>query len=184
MFTVEIGAVKLSSRSTKPPNFAEPFVLKRGVALSILLPNRAAARASRSPLGTINSLEKSFISVFDLIFSSCTSVPYLCHFGRSPYLERSAAKKSSSALTVVSTDFESRFDILDRGFFVSLMDSPGLPAEFIGLSILLYVRAEAAVRTRDFHISLFHLMNCVKQGYALNDSMYSLTTASLLLCLE
>ncbi|UYV84157.1 hypothetical protein LAZ67_X001355 [Cordylochernes scorpioides] len=98
--------------------------------------------------------------------------------------EVDAAVRTGSPLAVISTDLESAFDTLDRGFLVSLMVSLRLPQVFIGWFLLLYSGADATVRAGGLHTKPFQLLNGVRQGCAISAAMFSLATSPLLRRLE
>ncbi|UYV78573.1 K02A2.6-like [Cordylochernes scorpioides] len=98
--------------------------------------------------------------------------------------EVDAAVRTGSPLAVISTDLESAFDTLDRGFLVSLMVSLRLPQVFIGWFLLLYAGADATVRAGGLHTKPFQLLNGVRQGCAISAEMFSLATSPLLRRLE
>ncbi|UYV66528.1 hypothetical protein LAZ67_4001964 [Cordylochernes scorpioides] len=52
--------------------------------------------------------------------------------------EVAAASRNNTPLAVISTDLESAFDTLDRGFLISLLVSLRLPPAFIGWLLVLY----------------------------------------------
>ncbi|UYV75157.1 hypothetical protein LAZ67_12002693 [Cordylochernes scorpioides] len=78
------------------------------------------------------------------------------------------ATRNGSELAVISTDLESAFDTLDRGFLVYLMVSLWLPPAFIEWFLLLP----------------FHLLNGVRQGCAVSAALFSLATGPLLVRFE
>ncbi|UYV64584.1 hypothetical protein LAZ67_3001246 [Cordylochernes scorpioides] len=98
--------------------------------------------------------------------------------------EVAAASRNNTPLAVISTDLESAFDTLDRGFLISLLVSLRLPPAFIGWLLVLYAGADATVRVSKHYTRPFHLLNGVKQGCAASAALFSIATGQFLRRLE
>ncbi|UYV68365.1 hypothetical protein LAZ67_5004094 [Cordylochernes scorpioides] len=98
--------------------------------------------------------------------------------------EVAAASRNNTPLAVISTDLESAFDTLDRGFLISLLVSLWLPPAFIGWLLVLYAGADVTVRVKKHYTRPFDLLNGVKQGCAASAALFSIATGPLLRRLE
>ncbi|UYV61134.1 hypothetical protein LAZ67_1003542 [Cordylochernes scorpioides] len=98
--------------------------------------------------------------------------------------EVAAASRNNTPLTVISTDLESAFDTLDRGFLISLLVSLRLPPAFIGWLLALYAGTDATFRVNKHYTRPFHLLNGVKQCCAASAALFSIATGPLLRLLE
>ncbi|UYV61278.1 hypothetical protein LAZ67_1004219 [Cordylochernes scorpioides] len=180
----------LSSAFTWLPNSAGLCLHRRGTAPSAWSPNITAALGStatglsRSPRRTTGFWATSSSGVCSPIllfwYLSARHTP----FPVGPLLGTRRACATRSTLAVISTDLESAFDTLDRGFLVSPMVSLRLPQVFIGWFLLLYAGADATVRAGGLHTKPFQLLNGVRQGCAISAAMFSLATSPLLRRLE